>query len=81
MQEAKEKLYEAGLLKLDISKTLNQFNWKPIFDSSAAIQRTITWYKSYYSGIPVIDLMKSDIEFYHKLSYEKNLIDMKNKFK
>jgi len=81
LQEAKEKLHEAGLLKLDISKTLNQFNWKPIFDSSAAIQRTITWYKSYYSGIPVIDLMKSDIEFYHKLSYEKNLIPMNNKFK
>jgi len=62
--------HEAGLLKLDISKVLNKLNWKPVFNASTAIQRTINWYKCYYSGINANELMKLDIEYYQNKNYE-----------
>jgi CDP-glucose 4,6-dehydratase len=62
--------HEAGLLKLDISKVLNELNWKPVFNASTAIERTINWYKCYYSGINANELMKLDIEYYQSKNYE-----------
>jgi CDP-glucose 4,6-dehydratase len=56
--------HEAGLLKLDISKALNELNWKPVFNAQSAIERTIKWYKNYYNNTPPSDLMESDIEYY-----------------
>jgi len=58
--------HEAGLLKLDIHKALNELDWKPVFKAEIAIQRTIDWYKKYYEGAKAADLIKSDIEFYQK---------------
>jgi CDP-glucose 4,6-dehydratase len=62
--------HEAGLLKLDISKALNQLNWKPVFNAQTAIERTINWYKNYYNGSKADELMKSDIEYYQKKRHE-----------
>lgn len=62
--------HEAGLLKLDISKALNQLNWKPVFNAQTAIERTINWYKNYYNGINAIELMKLDIEYYQNIKNE-----------
>lgn len=62
--------HEAGLLKLDISKALNQLNWRPIFNAQTAIERTINWYKNYYNGIKAVDLMKLDIEYYQRKNNE-----------
>jgi CDP-glucose 4,6-dehydratase len=39
--------HEAGLLKLDISKTINELNWKPRLNSKRAIEMTLDWYKEY----------------------------------
>jgi CDP-glucose 4,6-dehydratase len=39
--------HEAGLLKLDISNTINKLYWKPHFNSSEAIEMTLDWYKVY----------------------------------
>ncbi len=39
------KLHEAGILKLDISLAVNLLNWAPVYDSTEAIEKTITWYK------------------------------------
>jgi CDP-glucose 4,6-dehydratase len=41
--------HEAGLLKLDISKSINDLNWMPKFNAEAAVQYTINWYKKYFS--------------------------------
>jgi CDP-glucose 4,6-dehydratase len=62
--------HEAGLLKLDINKALNELNWKPLFNASTAVERTINWYKCYYSGINVHELMKSDIEYYQSKKHD-----------
>jgi CDP-glucose 4,6-dehydratase len=40
--------HEAGILKLDISKTLNELDWKPTFNSRKAIEITLDWYKAYF---------------------------------
>lgn len=44
--EQKNQPHEATNLKLDISKALTQLNWKPVWDSRAAIEKTIGWYKN-----------------------------------
>lgn len=40
--------HEAGLLKLDISKALNELKWKPKTSAVEAVQMTIDWYKSFF---------------------------------
>ncbi|MCC6371052.1 MAG: CDP-glucose 4,6-dehydratase [Bacteroidia bacterium] len=42
--ELKEKLHEAGLLKLDITKAVNQLNWKPKLNFKETIEFTIKGY-------------------------------------
>ena len=59
--------HEAGLLKLDISKAVNELNWMPIFNAQIAVERTINWYKQYYAGVSASELIRSDIEFYQKI--------------
>jgi CDP-glucose 4,6-dehydratase len=44
-----ESLHEANLLMLDCSKASNILDWKPIWDTTTAIQKTIQWYKAYYN--------------------------------
>lgn len=39
-----EKLHEAGLLKLDITKAVNQLNWKPKLNFEDTIRFTIDGY-------------------------------------
>lgn len=56
--------HEAGLLKLDIRKVINELNWKPVFNAQIAVERTINWYKSYYNGISASELMEKDIDYY-----------------
>ncbi len=38
--------HEAGLLKLDINKTVNALGWKPQMNASEAIAATIEWYRA-----------------------------------
>ncbi len=39
--------HEAGLLKLDISKAINELGWEPKMSAVTAIEETISWYKAY----------------------------------
>jgi len=66
-----EQPHEAGILKLDISKAINDLNWQPMMNSSKAIERTINFYKNYYDGQSTNDLMIADINFYESL-FNKN---------
>jgi len=43
--------HEAGLLKLDINKTIAKLGWRPRYNAETAIERTISWYKHYYNNI------------------------------
>jgi len=44
-----ENYHEAGLLKLDNSKTIQELKWKPIWSTEESIIKTIQWYKEYYT--------------------------------
>lgn len=43
--ENKDRLHEAGILKLDISKAIDLLKWTPKLKSAEAIEWTIDWYK------------------------------------
>jgi CDP-glucose 4,6-dehydratase len=62
--------HEAGLLKLDISKALNDLSWKPFFNAQIAIERTVNWYKNYYNNAPATELMELDIKYYKSKNNE-----------
>jgi CDP-glucose 4,6-dehydratase len=64
VEENSNNPHEAGLLKLDISKALNDLNWKPILNAQTAVELTINWYKNYYKYISANELMESDIKYY-----------------
>lgn len=38
--------HEATNLKLDITKSLTQLHWKPVWDARTAVEKTIQWYKN-----------------------------------
>lgn len=44
------KLHEAGLLRLDISKAKSTLDWKPKYNAKQAVQETIAWYKASKDG-------------------------------
>jgi len=61
--------HEAGLLKLDISKAINEMKWQPKMNTFMAIDRTILWYKSFYQGTAnAAQLLEADISFYKSLN-------------
>ncbi len=43
------KLHEANLLKLNIEKAKTKLDWKPKWTNQQSIQKTIEWYKEFYS--------------------------------
>lgn len=46
-EEALSPLHEAGLLKLDISKSMKDLAWGPQMNASAAVEMTMNWYKEF----------------------------------
>jgi CDP-glucose 4,6-dehydratase len=42
--------HEAGLLMLDNAKAKKMLNWKPVYSTGQAIEKTAEWYRQYYSA-------------------------------
>ncbi|MBN1548968.1 MAG: CDP-glucose 4,6-dehydratase [Syntrophaceae bacterium] len=64
-----DQLHEAGILKLDCSKAHAKLKWKPVWDVSRSIYKTVNWYRSFYESCEVKSL--EDLDCY--------VIDAKNK--
>lgn len=47
VEQLANQLHEAGLLKLDISKAINELNWKPKLEAVTAVKMSINWYKNF----------------------------------
>jgi CDP-glucose 4,6-dehydratase len=58
------KPHEAGLLTLDISKSMKQLGWSPIWNSDIALKRTASWYQNFLQTDSAISLMKNDINLF-----------------
>lgn len=57
--------HEAGLLKLDISKTTGEIGWFPQMNALSAIKETINWYKCYQdSRAEIVNFMEGQISNY-----------------
>lgn len=56
--------HEAGLLKLDISKAINNLGWQPRYSAAESIRNTIAWYKALAGGQKAADLVRADVEAY-----------------
>ena len=41
----KSEFHEAGILKLDVSLAKKLLKWRPVYNSSEAVSKTIQWYK------------------------------------
>lgn len=67
VQENSNAPHEANLLRLDISKVVAELQWTPKMRAATAIERTIKWYKGFYDGQKVTDLMCNDLEYYQSL--------------
>ena len=57
-------LHEATLLKLNITKAKEKLGWTPKWDLDTALQKTVSWYKSYYNGENMLEMSLKQIEEY-----------------
>jgi CDP-glucose 4,6-dehydratase len=62
IEEPKEGLHEANLLKLDCSKANVQLGWFGVWGSEKTFEKTVNWYKNYYEN-GVLNT-QSDLESY-----------------
>lgn len=58
-----EKLHEAKLLALDITKAKLRLGWNPVLNMTDTIRYTVAWYKKYQSS-DVFELCKNQITDY-----------------
>jgi CDP-glucose 4,6-dehydratase len=48
--------HEANFLSLDCTKANERLNWHPVWNSAKAIEKTVEWYRTYYSDGRIITL-------------------------
>lgn len=53
--------HEAGLLTLDISRAKADLHWRPVYNATEAMDKTISWYKA-CNGENAMDLIEENIE-------------------
>jgi CDP-glucose 4,6-dehydratase len=49
-KKVKNNFHEAGVLMLDHSKAKNRMKWKPVWGIETTINKTATWYKTWYDS-------------------------------
>ena len=59
-----QRPHEAGLLTLDISKSLNQLGWSPTWNSDKALKRTAAWYRGFLNAENTKSLVDNDINLF-----------------
>ncbi|MBI2966879.1 MAG: CDP-glucose 4,6-dehydratase [Bacteroidetes bacterium] len=68
----KNKLHEAGILKLDISDAKNKIKWNPVWNIDRALEKTACWYRNYYENKKIFSV--DNIAEYVDDAHRKNLI-------
>lgn len=64
IDEHSEHVHEAGVLKLDISKTVDRLGWRPRWSVSEGIERAVRWYSSVAHGADAMTQCLNDIRDY-----------------
>lgn len=73
LDDATEKLHEANMLKLDISKAQWELNWKPVLNFEELIKFTVDGYVSELENNDVYESRKRQILDYVELAKQKNV--------
>lgn len=58
--------HEAGRLHLQIDKAHHQLSWRPRWDFSTTVARTVQWYRAVHKGASVLDCCLADLEAYQQ---------------
>ena len=58
--------HEAGRLHLQIDKAYHQLSWRPRWDFTTTVARTVAWYRSVYEGARALDCCLDDLEAYQR---------------
>lgn len=58
--------HEAGRLSLDSTKSAHVLGVNPIWTVAEAVEKTISWYHSFFRGVPAQDLCRRDIASFSK---------------
>jgi len=72
-------LHEAGLLKLNCDKAINDLGWQPTLKFNETVQITVEWYKEYYENSlksdehSMFDFSINQIEEYFKLAKKRDI--------
>jgi len=57
--------HEAGLLKLDISKTISELKWQPKGNAEKAVSMSMDWYKTFFNDFNLIsDFTSQQINYF-----------------
>lgn len=72
--QSESGMHEAGILRLDTSKSQNELGISGVWNINQAVEKTVEWYKKLNQGIDALSLCESDIndfESYAINKYEK----------
>ena len=58
--------HEAGKLTLSIAKARAELGWRPRWDFSTSVARTITWYRDFASGVEAKALCIADLDSFEQ---------------
>ena len=56
--------HESGRLHLQIDKAHHQLNWRPCWDFTTTVARTIGWYRAVHEGVSAHDCCLADLSAY-----------------
>ncbi len=65
-QKGANKLYEAGLLRLNCDKAHELLCWRPQWGFSTAIRHTVEWYKQVHQGQDAAEITRDQLAIYMK---------------
>ena len=66
----KNSIVEAKRLTLNSGRAFRELGWRPIWDASKSIEKTISWYREFYSGTSARELCNQQLnDFVSALNY------------
>jgi CDP-glucose 4,6-dehydratase len=72
IQDAHHFPHETQVLRLDVTKAMENLDWKPCWTLSQALEATVAWYKACVRGEDVRQVIFDQLDAYQHLVMEQN---------
>lgn len=56
INQTPDQPHEAGMLRLDCSKSRTKLKWSPVWDGTETIKKTALWYKNFYESGKILSI-------------------------